>query len=136
MKKIIYTAILFGLILSPFAVMALEWGSGGGSSNETIKSYGTPATISISTSAWTKVPAATALSARAGFVVSLPASASANMVGHFGDCTSTAVATTVRPIELVKGNGFTFIPLRSDVCLWLLSIHTAAENMHVQEVTQ
>jgi hypothetical protein len=58
------------------------------------------------------------------------------MVGHFGGCTSTAVATTVRPMEYAKGNGFTLVPVQDGICLWLLSIHSAAESVHVQEIKQ
>lgn len=100
-----------------------------------ITSVGTPTTVSISTSAWTKVPATSTLSSRNGLAVSLPASATAVMVGHFGGCTSTAVATTVRPMELAKGS-FIFVPVSNDVCLWLLSLNTSAENVHVQEIKQ
>lgn len=101
----------------------------------TILGYGTPATISISNSAWTKVPT-TAYGSRSGFVVSVPASNNANMVGHLANCTSTAIATTVRPIEIIKGNGFTLFPAGNGVCLWLLSLHSGAENAHVQEIAQ
>jgi len=101
-----------------------------------IKGYGTPTTVTVSTSAWTRVPAASSLTGRAGLLVALPASSNANMEGHLGSCTSTSVAKTVRPIELIKGTGFVFIPASDNVCLYLLSLDTAAENVHVQEVKQ
>jgi hypothetical protein len=100
-----------------------------------ITGFGTPTTVSISTSAWTKVPTTT-LESRSGFIISLPATASANMAGHLQSCSSTVIATTVRPIEIVKGNGFTLFPVSNDVCLWLISLHTEAENVHVQEINQ
>lgn len=101
-----------------------------------ISAGGTPTTVSISTSAWTKVPAASSLSRRAGIIVSVPASNTANVVGHLGGCSSTAIATTVRPMEFSKGGGFVLVPIDENVCLWLLSLHTAAESVHVQEVRQ
>ena len=101
-----------------------------------ISTVGTPTTVSISTSAWTKVPATSSLANRNGILLSVPATLTANVVGILDGCTSTAVATTVRPMEYAKGNGFTLVPVNNDICLWLLSIHTAAESVHVQEVKQ
>lgn len=97
---------------------------------------GTATTVSVSTSTWTKVPAASSLARRAGVVVSVPASNTANVVGHLGGCSSTSIAITVRPMEFVKGGGFTLVPIDENVCLYLLSIHTGAENVHVQEIRQ
>lgn len=101
-----------------------------------IGAFGTPHTISVSTSAWTKVPSSTTLNRRTGYIVSNPATNSANMVAHLGNCSSTTIATTVRPQEILKGNGFVFEPNDANVCLWMLSLHTSAENVHVQEVAQ
>jgi hypothetical protein len=101
-----------------------------------LSQFGTPATVSVSTSAWTKVNPSSSLTSRSGIIVSVPSTNNANVVGILGNCTSTAIATTVRPIEIAKGNGFTLFPLADDVCLWLLSLHTAAESVHYQEITQ
>lgn len=98
-----------------------------------IRSVGTPTTVAISTSVWTVVPVASSLSGRSGILVSVPATLNANVVGHLGGCTSTAVATTVRPIELVKGEEQADIPVSDTVCLYLLSLHSGAESVHVQE---
>ena len=98
-----------------------------------VKSVGTPTTVSISTSAWTLVPAASSVSGRSGLIVDAPATLNANLVGHLGGCTSTAVATTVRPIEVIKGESQIDLPIGDSVCLWLLSLHSAAESIHVQE---
>ena len=65
-----------------------------------IIAYGTPTTVSISTSAWTVVPAASSLTSRTGIIVSVPSTLNANVVGHLGSCASTSVATTVRPDAL------------------------------------
>lgn len=100
-----------------------------------IREVGTPTTVSISTSVWTMVPAASTLTGREGLMVSLPTTLNAVVVGHLADCTSTAIATTVRPLEFAKG-GFVFVPVGSDVCLWVMSLHTAAESIHVQEIGQ
>lgn len=100
-----------------------------------IKDVGTPVTVSISTITWTKVPTSQT-SGRTGVLVNLPATAAANMVGHLGDCTSTAIATTIRPIEIIKGEDYSNLALREDICLWVLSIHTAAESLHYQEIKQ
>jgi hypothetical protein len=101
-----------------------------------ITKVGTATTVSISTSAWTAVPTATSLTSRNGLLVSVPATSNANVVGVLINCGETAPATTVRPIEIVKGNGFTLFPLDQGVCLELLSLHTAAENVHVIEIKQ
>lgn len=100
-----------------------------------IKEYGTPTTISVSTSAWTKLPTSSTLDGRFGLLVSNPASSNAVMVAHLGNCTSTAIATTVRPLEIAKG-GFILVPVSPSVCVWALSLHTSAENIHVQEIKQ
>lgn len=96
-------------------------------------SYGTPTTVSISSSAWTAVPTTSSLSGRRAILVSIPASASASDFAHIGGCTSTDVATTVRPMELTKG-GFYTLPLGDRDCLWVMTLHTSAQNLHVQEV--
>lgn len=103
-----------------------------------VSGYGTPVTISVSTGpagAWTKVPT-TQTTGRMGIILDIPASATGPLVGHLGNCTSTAVATTVRPIEIAKGSDYTYISMRDDVCLWMITLHTAAENIHVQEIKQ
>jgi len=101
-----------------------------------ISTVGTSTTIEISTSAWTLVPAASSLSGRNGLTVSVPSTNNANIVAHPGNCISTAVATTVRPYEVAKGNGFTLFPFDNSVCLWALSLHTSTESVHVVEIAQ
>lgn len=99
-----------------------------------ITEVGTATTVPISTYVWTAVPAATSLTSRSGLLVSVPASSNANVVGVLINCGDTAPATTIRPIEIVKGNGFTPFSIDQGVCLQLLSLHTSAENVHVIEV--
>ena len=100
-----------------------------------VTGYGTPTTVSISTSSFTKVPTSQT-SGRMGIFIDNPATNSGRMVGIFGDCSSTSIATTVRPLELSAGNNTSYIPIREDVCLWLLSLHTSAESVHYQEIKQ
>lgn len=101
-----------------------------------ITSGGTPSTLSVSTSAWTKAPETSTLPGRTGVLISVPASNTANMVGHIASCTSTSVAISVRPMEFVKGNGFTLVPVADSICVYLLSINGSAESVHVQEIKQ
>lgn len=97
------------------------------------RAYGTPTTVSVSTSVWTKIPASQTLDGQNGLLVDVPAGNSANMVGHLGGCTSTAVAISVRPMEFIRGEGYVEVPVADTVCLWVLSLHTGAESIHVQE---
>jgi hypothetical protein len=100
-----------------------------------IRDYGTPTTVSISTSTLTKVPTSQT-SGRIGIFIDAPSTNSGRTVGFFGDCSSTSIATTVRPLEISPGTNTSYLALREDVCLWLLSTHTSAENVHYQEVKQ
>lgn len=102
-----------------------------------IKDYGTPVTIAISSTTLTMVPSSQT-SGRIGIVFDNPNSNTGYMVGFFGNCTSTALANTIRPFEFDPDTNSTFISMREDVCLWLLNTNTAAasENAHYQEVKQ
>lgn len=105
-----------------------------------INGYGTPANVSISTdtgitSAWTMVPPSQT-SGRMGVFLSVPSANTGDIVGHVGNCTSTSIATSVRPVKLLKGATTALYPLREDVCLWLVTTHTAAETISYQEVKQ
>jgi len=100
-----------------------------------ISAVGTPTTISIDNSTLTKVPSSQT-SGRIGVFVDNPATNSGKMVGFFGNCTSTALANTIRPIEIAPGTNSTYFPIREDVCLWLITTNGSAENLHYQEVKQ
>lgn len=100
-----------------------------------IKSYGTPVTLSISTSTLTKAPTSQT-SGRMGIFIDNPNTNTARVVGFLGNCTSTALASTIRPIEIAPSSNSSYFPAREDVCLWLLSLHTSAESIHYQEVLQ
>lgn len=102
-----------------------------------VKSYGTPVTIAISSTTLTQVPSSQT-SGRIGIFFDNPFTNTGRIVGFYGNCTSTALANTIRPFEIAAGNNSSFIPMREDVCLWLLDTNTAAasENVHYQEVIQ
>lgn len=102
-----------------------------------ILGYGTPTTVSISSSTLTKVPTSQT-AGRNGVYVTNPSTNS--VAGFLGDCTSTALASTIRPIQFsiatvgISENIFYF-PIREDVCLWLISLNSgAATSIHYQEV--
>lgn len=102
-----------------------------------IKGYGTPVTIAISSTTLTKVPSSQT-SGRIGIFLDAPYSNVGIVSGFFGDCTSTALAITIRPLEFTPGNSSAYIPIREDVCLWMVSLDTtsATSNVHYQEVKQ
>lgn len=100
-----------------------------------IKGYGTPVTVSIDNSTLTKVPTSQT-SGRVGIFIDVPYTNSGHIVGFMGNCTSTALANTIRPIEIQASSNHSFIALREDVCLWLITTNGSAENVHYQEVTQ
>lgn len=104
-----------------------------------INSYGTPVTVAISSTTLTMVPTSQT-SGRFGIFVSNPSSNAAAIEGFLGNCTSTALASTIRPISISTNpaNNSQYISMREDVCLWLLSLNTAASsaNIHYQEVKQ
>lgn len=102
-----------------------------------ISGYGTPVTIAISSTTLTKVPSSQT-SGRVGVYVALP-QGNTGMVGFFGDCSSTALASTIRPIEISSATGMFasgYFPIREDVCMWLLSLNANAstQNLNYQEI--
>lgn len=104
---------------------------------QSFTSVGTATTVSVSTSAWTKVPATSSLTGRTDICLDAPASNTANVAAIIS--TSSVVpgeATTVRPIEIIRGEEDRCIPVGDGLYLYLLSLNTAAENVHVQERTK
>ncbi len=104
-----------------------------------INGSGTPVTVAISSTTLTKVPT-TQTSGRMGVFISVP-TPNTGVTGFYGDCTSTAFANTIRPIEISTATGRfpnAYFSMREDVCLWLLSLNTAtsSQNIHYQEVKQ
>lgn len=105
-----------------------------------INGTGTPVTVAISSTTLTKVPTSQT-SGRVGIYLNVPSTWS--VVGFMGDCTSTALASTIRPLEFSKTTINVgpsadpyYLPIREDVCLWLISLNTtaASQNVHYQEV--
>lgn len=101
---------------------------------QSFTAVGTATTVSISTSAWTKVPTTSSLTGRTEVCIDLPASATANMSAIISSVSSTPVeAITVRPIEIIKGEMDRCIQIGDALYLYVISLHTGAENLHVQE---
>lgn len=127
------------LIAALFCVGAVGMASAAGAPAPAVReqSYtavGTATTVSISTSAWTKVPTTSSLTGRTEVCIDLPAAATANMSATIS--TSSVIpgeATTVRPIEIVKGEMDRCVQIGDALYLWVISLHTGAENLHVQE---
>lgn len=120
MKKLIYL-----LILAPSFLMA-----GINTEEETIKQVGTAETVSISTSAWTACPGTQTRDDQAG-IYATNASTSP-MVGILSNGTPSE-ATTIRPLRFAA-NEQQFINTSDAINLYLLSLHTSAQNAHCQEV--
>jgi len=108
-----------------------------GVAEEPVREISTAFTVSVSTSDWTKTTGfgvATTRARRAGIKCSNPATNNAAVVGILSIGTPSE-ATTVRPIEIQTGEN-PFIPAGDSIDLYLLSLHTSAENVHCQEVGQ
>ena len=128
MKTIVFLSFLFlSVCASAAGVPTVE---------QPINGYGTPTTVAVSTTSFTKVPTSQT-SGRFSVYVSMPVTNTASIVGHFGNCSSTSIANSVAgPIQITtttfKSERF---DIREDVCLWLLSLSTSAssENIHYQE---
>jgi len=107
-----------------------------------VNGFGTPASISISSTTPTMVPS-TQTSGRTGVWISLPYNTPTGLpvVGFYGNCSATSVASTIRPIEIVSSTTTTnnrYFSMREDVCLWLISLDTtsASRTIYYQEVKQ
>jgi len=127
--------IMLGLLMT--AGLSSAWGAIQ-TIEEPIVYYQAPESVSVSTSAFTNVTSTTTrMRFLSAILIDNPSSNSAKMYGHLGDCTSTSVATSVLgPVEIAPGSNGGFIRLAEDVCLWLISLHTSAENVTVQGVKQ
>lgn len=107
--------------------------------NAPILGSGTPVTVAISSTTITKLPTSQT-SGRTGVYISNPTTNAAPVSGFLGDCSSTALASTIRPISISTNpaSNNMFLPIREDVCLWLISLNTAAAtaSIHYQEIKQ
>jgi len=130
MKKYLLSAPFLFLFLYSHAAAPLV-------SEAPINGYGTPVTISISGVTPTKVPSSQT-SGRFGILVNVP-SGNSGVAGFYGNCTSTSLANTIRPIEISTGTNkvpYGYFPMREDVCLWLVTLGGSSEDIHYQEVKQ
>ena len=93
---------------------------------------GTGTTVSISTSAWTKVPTTTSLTGRLAVQVCNPSTNTASMYAIVKSATPSE-AITVKPREIGKGST-QVIPCPDGLYLYLFSGHTSAESAGVQEL--
>jgi len=136
MKKFIFTLIVAGSLFICGRLNAAPIYA-----EAPIKSVGTPATIAVSSTTLTKVPTSQT-SGRMGVYINNPSTSS--VVGFMGDCTSTSLASTIRPIQIglqtatIASSILYYLPLMEEVCLWLISLNTAAStsNIHIQEVSK
>lgn len=134
--------VLFTLFL---CVGKSLWSAGVPTIEQPIQGFGTPTTIAVSNSAFTMVPSSSSAqtSGRLGVYINNPSTTA--VTGIIGNCTSTSIGTTIRPIAIAitlvgsagPGNAYYF-PLREDVCLWLMSLDQsrASQPIHYEEVKQ
>lgn len=100
-----------------------------------VNAYGTPVTVSIDNTTLTKLPSSQT-AGRVGIYLDVPNTNTGKIVGFFGNCTSTALSSTIRPIEIAPSSNSSFIGMTDGVCLWFITTHTGPENVHYQEVKQ
>ncbi len=99
-----------------------------------LKACADPTAVSISTSAWTQVPASQC-AGRTVVVVANIAANNAAMGAYVEESTTASVAITITPIEIAVGSVLT-IHLADTQYLFLVSLHTSAENADIQEFRQ
>lgn len=101
-----------------------------------IKDFGTPVTVTVTTqTTMTMLPTSQTVG-RIGIFIDNPTSNGSAVSGFFGNCTSTSIASTIRPIEIAPGTNSTYFGIRDDVCLWLISLAAGSQSVHYQEVKQ
>lgn len=100
-----------------------------------IYNYGTPVTVSIDNSTLTKVPTSQT-SGRNGIFLAIPSANTGDIVGFIGNCTSTGLANTIRPLKFTKSTNSVYIPIREDICLWLVTTNGSPESISYQEAIQ
>ncbi len=138
-KNVILFAVIFaiGVVLSFSFVKEGE--TEGFSREAEIGDVGTPSSVSISTSAWTLVPASADgnMPKRSGIIVDNPSTNSAGMQAIITtSSTAPTISTNTRPIELKAADSPSTIGLGHAVFLWVVSSHTAAELLHYIEYRQ
>ena len=93
--------------------------------------------VSVSTSALTKINPTRSMPLRSGILVNQKATNNANMYGVLGNCSATPnTISNGNVIEIGVNDRERLIPVDSGTCLWLYSAHTSAETIYYQEVGQ
>lgn len=98
-----------------------------------IAAVGAKTAVSVSTSAFTKIPASSSLGQRSLLKVMNPSSNNASMWCTIDSSTPTGI--TVAEIEIQKGQNPT-IPIGRGLDLYCVSKHTSAESVGVREMRQ
>ncbi len=101
-----------------------------------IAGYGTATQVALTTHSWTCVGCTSTLNRRGMITVTVPATNTGNVKFHWGNCSSTSLATATVTSEMLKGNGFTVLPTEVGTCIWGLTLHSATENIGYQELRQ
>jgi hypothetical protein len=99
-------------------------------------SVGTGKTVSVSTSAWTLLPAVSSLAGRTGVMLTNDSSNTSNCAIILS--TSSVIpaeATTVRPGSLNPG-ATSILGVGDNIFIWGLYLGTSAANVHVEELRQ
>ena len=99
-----------------------------------IGSVGSVSSVSVSTSAWTKIPALSSLRSRMWDMVRNPSTNSANMVCTVAGSIPTG-AITLGEIEITKGMCWK-VPVDNNNNLYCVSLNTSAESVIVREYKQ
>lgn len=98
-----------------------------------VNGSGTPGQVYVSTTTLTKVPSSQT-SGRMGMFVSIQSTGTLfGFSGFYGDCTSTSLSSALRPIVIATQTqtANTYISMREDVCLWLISMDVATSTTSV-----
>lgn len=103
---------------------------------QVISAVGTGTTVSVSTSAWTLLPAATSLAGRTGVMLTNDSSNASNCAVILStSSTLPSEAVTVKPGSLIPGVT-AIIGVADSIYIWGLYLGTSAGNVHVKELRQ
>lgn len=128
-------------ILFLMAFLAWSPASAESMSQQPIMQVSSPTAVSVSTSQYTNATPSgvrTMTTTLNLILIDNPSTNTATVHGHIWNCTSTSFSTsTIKgPIEIAPASNGGYIALPSDMCLWLVSRHTAAETVYVQGASQ
>jgi hypothetical protein len=104
-----------------------------------VQRAGTAQSVSVSSSAWTKVTSVSAAAKppyRAGAFITIPAGSSAACHGVFGSTSTVpSISTATKVIEFPVGST-TFIPVGFRMDFYMVNQGSAAQSIFLQEVSQ